>query len=65
MDCIDYQEIKIQEQMHVLGVGSIPRSIVVVLTEDLVDTVKPGDDVTVTGEVRNSLTWKIFIVLGD
>lgn len=51
IECRDYQEIKIQEQMHVLGVGSIPRSISVILMEDLVDSLKPGDDVTISGEV--------------
>ncbi|XP_026416439.1 probable DNA helicase MCM9 [Papaver somniferum] len=47
--CHDYQEIKIQESTQVLGVGSIPRSIAVVLKDDLVDIVKAGDDVIVTG----------------
>jgi len=47
--CYDYQEIKVQEQVQKLGMGSIPRSIVVMLQHDLVDTVKPGDDVVVTG----------------
>jgi len=56
VDCHDYQEIKIQEQMHTLGVGSIPRSIHVIMMEDLVDVMKPGDDVTITGEVIQK--WK-------
>lgn len=47
--CHDYQEIKIQESTQVLGVGAIPRSIPIILTDDLVDLVKAGDDVTVTG----------------
>ncbi|KAK9130119.1 hypothetical protein Sjap_010606 [Stephania japonica] len=47
--CHDYQEIKIQESAQVLGVGSIPRSIPIVLMDDLVDLVKAGDDVIVTG----------------
>ncbi|KAI5065345.1 hypothetical protein GOP47_0020040 [Adiantum capillus-veneris] len=47
--CHDYQEIKIQENVHTLGVGSVPRSISVVLKDDLVDTVKAGDDIVVTG----------------
>ncbi|KAJ4817552.1 Minichromosome maintenance family protein [Rhynchospora pubera] len=47
--CHDYQEIKIQESAQLLGVGSIPRSIPVVLEDDLVDLVKAGDDVIVTG----------------
>ncbi|XP_062292950.1 DNA helicase MCM9 [Scomber scombrus] len=47
--CRDYQEIKIQEQVQRLSVGSIPRSMVVVLEDDLVDRCKSGDDVTVYG----------------
>uniref|UniRef100_A0A6M2F5C4 Probable DNA helicase MCM9 n=1 Tax=Populus davidiana TaxID=266767 RepID=A0A6M2F5C4_9ROSI len=55
-DCVDesvirhdYQEIKIQESTQVLGVGVIPRSIPVILMDDLVDIVKTGDDIIVTG----------------
>ncbi|KAK2393238.1 DNA replication licensing factor MCM2 [Trifolium repens] len=47
--CHDYQEIKVQESTQVLGVGAIPRSILVILKDDLVDVVKAGDDVIVTG----------------
>ncbi|KAI9120423.1 hypothetical protein K1719_007456 [Acacia pycnantha] len=47
--CHDYQEIKIQESTQVLGVGVIPRSILVILKDDLVDIVKAGDDVIVSG----------------
>lgn len=50
-NCRDYQEIKIQEQVHQLGIGSLPRSIVVILLDDIVDTCKPGDDVSITGIV--------------
>jgi DNA helicase MCM9 len=32
-----------------LGMGSIPRSIVVLLLHDLVNACKPGDDVVITG----------------
>jgi len=49
--CRDYQEIKIQEQIQQLAMGSIPRSMVVVLEDDLVDICKAGDDVTVNGVV--------------
>ncbi len=45
----EYQEIKITERAQDLDVGSIPRSIIIVLTDDLADKVKPGDDVVVTG----------------
>lgn len=37
--------------MHTLAVGSVPRSLTVVLEDDLVDTVMAGDDVVVTGVV--------------
>lgn len=40
--CHDYQEIKIQESTQVLGVGAIPRSILVILKDDLADIVKAG-----------------------
>lgn len=40
VQCVDYQEIKVQEQVQSLSVGSIPRSIVVVMQYDLVDSCK-------------------------
>ncbi|XP_068198706.1 DNA helicase MCM9 [Antennarius striatus] len=54
--CRDYQEIKLQEQVQRLSVGSIPRSVVVVLEDDLVDSCKSGDDVTVYGVILQR--WK-------
>nr|XP_047132529.1 DNA helicase MCM9 [Hydra vulgaris] len=54
--CKDYQEIKIQEQVQNLHFGHIPRSIWVLLEDDLVDSCKPGDDVTITGIVLQR--WK-------
>ncbi|XP_061560128.1 DNA helicase MCM9 isoform X2 [Phycodurus eques] len=56
--CRDYQEIKIQEQVQRLSVGSIPRSMVVVLEDDLVDRCKSGDDMTVYGVMCQR--WKPF-----
>ncbi|RVE53562.1 hypothetical protein evm_001703 [Chilo suppressalis] len=50
--CKDYQEIKIQEQVNKLSIGSIPGSMWVVLENDLVDSCKPGDDVNICGTVR-------------
>ncbi|CEG48936.1 dna replication licensing factor mcm9 [Plasmopara halstedii] len=52
----DHQVIKIQEQASKLGVGSIPRSILVVLEDDLVDSVKAGDHVIVVGILMRM--WK-------
>ncbi|GBG29487.1 DNA replication licensing factor, putative [Hondaea fermentalgiana] len=47
--CHDYQELKVQEQVQKLGMGSIPRSITVLALHDLVDKCKAGDDVVITG----------------
>ena len=54
--CRDYQELKIQEQVQKLAVGTIPRFMWVVLEDDLVDMCKAGDDVTVCGVVMRR--WK-------
>ena len=51
--CRNYQEIKIQEQIHTLPVGSVPRAMWVVLEDDIVDSCKPGDDVIITGRFNN------------
>ena len=45
--CRNYQEIKIQEQVQRLAVGTIPRSTWVVVLDDLVDKCKAGDDVII------------------
>ncbi|KAL0478058.1 DNA helicase MCM9 [Acrasis kona] len=56
--CRDYQEIKIQDKIAQLSVGSIPRSILVLLEDDLVDQCKAGDDVVISGTVIRR--WKPF-----
>lgn len=45
----DYQEIKIQEAASKIGVGNIPRSLLIKLQHDLVDKCQPGDEVVVVG----------------
>ncbi|VEN59871.1 unnamed protein product [Callosobruchus maculatus] len=57
-NCKDYQEIKIQEDVKRLGVGSIPDTIWVTLEDDLVDTCKPGDNVTICGILKRR--WNEF-----
>lgn len=42
--------------MQKLAVGTIPRSMWVVLEDDLVDSCKAGDDVTICGVVMRR--WK-------
>lgn len=61
-DCREYQEIKVQEKVQHLTVGSIPRSIIVVLMDDLADSVKPGDDVVVSGMLYRR--WNKNLVQG-
>lgn len=41
--------MKIQEVYKTLKPGMIPRSIIVILEDNLVDVVKPGDDIMISG----------------
>jgi replicative DNA helicase Mcm len=50
---IDFQEIRIQERPEDLPPGQLPRSIDVVLREDLTDVARPGDRVCVVGIVKS------------
>lgn len=59
--CREYQEVKVQEKIQNLDVGSIPRSLIVVLTDDLADTVKPGDDVVASGILHRR--WNKSLVI--
>lgn len=43
----DYQTVVLQEMPERIPAGLLPKQIEVVLTEDLVDKVKPGDRVNV------------------
>jgi DNA helicase MCM9 len=47
--CVDYQEIRVQDRIEHLAVGTVPRSMTVVLHADLVDRFNPGDDIIVIG----------------
>lgn len=57
--CRDYQELRVQEQVQKLTIGSIPRSMMVVVQDDLVDACNAGDDVVITGIVRRM--WNSLI----
>lgn len=40
MVCCDYEEILVQERIQMLEVGTMPRSITIILLNDLVDCCK-------------------------
>ena len=48
----DWQKLTIQEKPEDLPPGQLPRSIDVIVTEDLVDKARPGDRVSVVGIVK-------------
>lgn len=54
--CVDYQEIRIYDKVENISLGTIPRSITIVLMDTLVNCVSPGDDVVVTGTLLRQ--WK-------
>jgi replicative DNA helicase Mcm len=49
---INSQEVRIQERPEDLPPGQLPRTINIKLIDDLVDTARPGDRVSVIGVVR-------------
>ena len=54
----DWQLVVVQERPEEIPAGQIPRSIEVVLVDDLVDAARPGDRVSVIGVVRLSRSRK-------
>lgn len=50
----NYQKLTLQESPGTVPAGRLPRHREVILTWDLIDCAKPGDEVEVTGIYRNS-----------
>jgi DNA replication licensing factor MCM2 len=55
----NYQKITIQESPGTVDAGRLPRQKDVVMLWDLVDTVKPGDEVSITGIYRNQFDYSL------
>jgi len=53
----DWQKILVQENPGDIPTGSMPRSINVILRDDLCEKVKPGDKMVFIGTVRNDLIY--------
>lgn len=49
---IDWQKITVQEKPEDVPGGQMPRSVEVQLSEDLVDSARPGDRITIVGIVK-------------
>eukprot|EP00930_Biecheleria_cincta_P040518 TRINITY_DN27757_c0_g1_i1.p1 TRINITY_DN27757_c0_g1~~TRINITY_DN27757_c0_g1_i1.p1 ORF type:complete len:1152 (+),score=227.96 TRINITY_DN27757_c0_g1_i1:25-3480(+) len=47
----DFQELRVQDELHALDAGAVPQSVAVTLFGDLVGSVQPGDSVVVEGVV--------------
>jgi len=50
----NYQKVTIQESPGSVPAGRLPRSKDVILLADLVDSIKPGDEISLTGIYRNN-----------
>ncbi|MHA1504744.1 MAG: minichromosome maintenance protein MCM [Candidatus Heimdallarchaeota archaeon] len=50
---VDWQKVTMQERPEDLPPGQMPRSVTVLLTNDLVDTVRPGDRVSTIGILQS------------
>lgn len=57
---IDSQEVTIQESQDELPAGQIPRNLPLLLKNDLIEEIRAGDRVTVSGMIRIKKTNKIL-----
>jgi replicative DNA helicase Mcm len=55
---LDTQTVRIQEPLEELSGGEQPRQTNIILEDDLVDTVAPGNNVKITGVMKTSFDKK-------
>lgn len=60
----DFQKLTVQEIPGTVPSGSLPRSKDVLLYFDLIDSVKPGDEVDITGIFKNNFSISLNIKNG-
>ena len=59
IECVykNYQRITIQEPPGALPPGRVPRQKEIILTDDLVDSARPGDEVEITGVYKSKFDY--------
>ncbi|CAB4414153.1 unnamed protein product [Rhizophagus irregularis] len=60
----DYQKITMQETPGTIPAGRLPRHREVILLCDLIDSVKPGDEIEITGIYRNNFDISLNVKNG-
>lgn len=60
----DFQKLTVQEIPGTVPPGSLPRSIEILLYFDLIDSVKPGDEVDLVGIYKNNFSISLNIKNG-
>uniref|UniRef100_A0A6B2KYV5 DNA replication licensing factor MCM2 n=1 Tax=Arcella intermedia TaxID=1963864 RepID=A0A6B2KYV5_9EUKA len=60
----NFQKITLQESPGTVPPGRLPRSKDVIILDDLIDTIRPGDEVEITGIYKNSYDSTLNISQG-
>lgn len=60
----DFQRVTIQDVPGTTPAGTLPRSKEIILTHDMIDVCKPGDEVDVTGIYRHSYSLALNVKNG-
>jgi DNA helicase MCM9 len=47
--CVDYQELRMQEQFKHISAGKLPQAMTVIIEGNFTNSFRPGDDITISG----------------